>query len=138
MALIQIDTHPPRKQLNVFGVCWLVFLGAIGAMVLWRTRSWPAAIALWAAAAAVPALGWAVPEFMRIVYVGMAFLTLPIGLVVSFTILAVVYYLVLTPIGLVMRLLGRDAMGKRFDPQADTYWLPHRPAASMQRYFRQF
>ena len=138
MGLIQIDTHPPRKQLNVFGVCWLVFFGAVGAVVLWKTRHWPAAGAVWAAAAVVPAVGWALPGFMRIVYVALAFAAYPIGLVVSFTVLLAVFYFVFTPIGLLMRLFGHDPMARRFEPEGETYWLPHRPADTIKRYFRQF
>jgi len=138
MGLIRIDMNPPRKQLNWFGLFWLVFFGAVGAYVLWRTHLWPAAIALWAAAAVVPAVGWAVPGFMRIVYVGLSVVAYPIGLTVSFVVLAVVYYGVITPIGLVMRLFGRDSMYRRFEGQAESYWVPHRPVDSVKRYFRQF
>ncbi len=38
---------------------------------------------------------------MRAVFVGMSYLAWPIGFVVSHVILALVYYLVFTPIGLV-------------------------------------
>jgi hypothetical protein len=59
--------------------------------------------------------------------------------VVSHVVLAIVYYLVVTPIGLVMRLVGYDAMKRRFDGEATTYWV-HRPdnAADAKSYFRQF
>jgi len=138
MALIRIDTNPPRRQLNVFGLCWLVFFGAVGAIVLARGAAGGVAIAIWSAAVVVPAIGLLVPAFMRVVYVGMAFAAWPIGLIVSFIILAVVYYLVMTPIGLLMRLFGRDPMSRRFRPDAETYWVAHRPADNTKRYFRQF
>ena len=62
----------------------------------------------------------------------------PIGFVISIAIFASVYYLVVTPIGLVFKLIGRDAMNRTFDPSAETYWVPRRPPANMKRYFRQF
>jgi hypothetical protein len=52
--------------------------------------------------------------------------------------LAVVLYLVLTPIGWALRLLGRDPLARGFDPDASSYWTPHRSAARIDRYFRQF
>ena len=138
MPLIQIDMNPPRKQLNLFGLFWLAFFGAVGAYVLWNAESWPAALAIWAVAAVVPAVGWAVPAFMRIMYVGLSVVAYPIGLTVSLVVLAAVYFFLITPIGLLMRLFGRDPMARRFDPESETYWQPHRPADSIKRYFRQF
>jgi hypothetical protein len=54
-------------------------------------------------------------------------------------VLALVYYGVLTPIGLVMKLFGYDPMKKRFDSGAATYWVK-RPGEKTgpKRYFRQF
>lgn len=138
MALIEIDTHPSRAQLRVFALLWLVFLGGVGAVVLWRAGSWPAAAALWGLAVALPAVGWAWDAWLRVVYVGMAYAAAPIALVVSFVLLAGVYYLVMTPIGLGMRLFGRDPMARRFDPAARTYWIPRRHSEDVRRYFRQF
>lgn len=62
----------------------------------------------------------------------------PIGWSFSMLILGTVYYLVLTPVGLLMRLLGYDPMHRRFDRGASTYWIRHEPASDSQRYFRQF
>jgi hypothetical protein len=57
---------------------------------------------------------------------------------VSHLLLLVVYYLVLTPIGLLMRLIGYDPLQRRFDRSAQSYWTPHDPAADDARYFKQF
>ena len=43
---------------------------------------------------------------MRWIYLGMAYAALPIGFVVSYLMMVVVYYLVLTPIGVAMRMLA--------------------------------
>jgi len=138
MPLIEIDTNPPRKQLHVFALCWLVFFGAAGAVVWAGGAARGAAVALWAAAVGVPAVGLLWPAVLRVLYVAMAFATWPIGLAVSFLILAGVYYLVITPTGLLLRLFGRDPMSRRFDREAETYWVPHRQADNIKRYFQQF
>jgi hypothetical protein len=46
----------------------------------------------------------------------------PIGLVVSTVLIGVIFYALITPIGLVFRVIGRDVMGKRLDKSAATYW----------------
>lgn len=52
-------------------------------------------------------------------------------------VLSVIYYLILTPIGLVLRWLGQDPLRRRFDRQAETYRLPReaRPASHMRNQF---
>ena len=134
----QINTRPSRRQLIVFGISWLIVFGALGAMTGCRVGSWTVCGVLWALAAGVPAAGCVVPGFMRIVYVAMSCATFPIGYVLTILILATVYYLVLTPTGLIMRLLGRDPMRRRFDPDAGTYWTARRQSDDPQKYLRQF
>ena len=138
MGLIRIDRNPAPRQLALFGLIWLVFFGVVGAVVLGQTDSVAWAVVLWVLAVAVPLLGWLVPAFMRIVYLGMSYAAFPIGFVLSHVILAAVYYLVLTPVGLLMRPFGYDPMHRRFDPQAKSYWAPRQQDEDVQRYFRQF
>ncbi len=52
-------------------------------------------------------------------------------------ILGVVFYGLLTPMGLAMRLLGKDPLRRRFDPKAETYRVtrPPRPGSHMTHQF---
>ncbi len=42
-------------------------------------------------------------------------------------IMGLLFYTTVTPIGLLMRLLGRDLLRLRFDPDAPTYWIERCP-----------
>ena len=139
MSVVQINTNPTRRELNQFGFIWLGFLALFGVIAYFKFNSPQAARWLWVAAVLVPIIGWLVPAFMRLVFLFMSYLAWPIGFVVSHVVLALVYYLVLTPIGLLTRLFGYDSMKKKFDPEASSYWI-ERPAAEAdsKRYFRQF
>lgn len=138
MGVIQIDRNPSRRTLNQFGFIWLGFLTLFGA-VAWFKGHPTVATALWVAAVVVPVIGWVVPAFMRLVFLGMSYAAFPIGWVVSHVVLALVYYLVFTPIGLVMRAVGYDPMQRAFNREASTYWIA-RPTGGrdVKRYFRQF
>ncbi len=138
MNLIRIDRSPSPRKLKLFGTLWLLALGILGAIVLNKTDSLPASAAVWTTALLLAAACRIVPGLTRILYLGVIYATLPIALVVSPVVLAVVYYLVLTPTGLLMRLFGYDPMNRHFDPEADTYWLPHEQDEDVSRYFRQF
>jgi hypothetical protein len=54
-------------------------------------------------------------------------------------IIAVLFYAVFTPIGLVMRLIGRDPLGLRLERDTASYWLPRngrgKRGTSMTRQF---
>ena len=61
-----------------------------------------------------------------------------IFLVVSLLIMSLFYFGIITPLGLLFRLIGRDAMCRRFDARAQTYWVRHEPSQTAERYFQQF
>lgn len=50
-----------------------------------------------------------------------------LGKVVSPIMLGVLYYLVFTPMGLFMRLLGKDPLRTRYEPAAQSYWIRREP-----------
>ena len=62
----------------------------------------------------------------------------PIGWIISHALLAIVYYLVITPIGLGMRLFGRDPLQRELHRSAKTYWTPRSTIKDTARYFQQF
>jgi hypothetical protein len=138
MSLVRINKAPSRRELAWFGVFWLIFFVGAGVVFCSRDGSPGRAVAAWLVAVLVPVIGWLVPAFMRIVYLGMSWLTFPIGYCVSYAVMAVVYYLVLTPVGWVMRLLGHDPLHRRFDARAQSYWVPRERDESIDRYFRQW
>lgn len=81
---------------------------------------------------------WALPSFGRKLHDGWIDAASPIGWTVTHVVLAIVYYLVLTPIGLLMRIAGRDPMRRKIDPRAATYWIERKNPIDSRRYFRQF
>ena len=71
-------------------------------------------------------------------FVGLSLLAFPIGYVVSFVALALVSSFLITPIGLVFRLLGRDPLYRKPDANCGTYWISRGEAPPAKRYFQQF
>jgi hypothetical protein len=47
--------------------------------------------------------------------------------IVSPIVMALLFFAVVTPVGLLMRLTGKDPMHRRFDAKADSYWIPRPP-----------
>ncbi len=108
-----------------FGVVFTVFFAAIGLWPLLRggePRWWAAAASaiLLAAALARPrVLGPANRLWMRF--------GLLLSRVVNPVVTAILFYFVFVPIGLFLRLRGKDPLRRRFAPGEKTYWIERRP-----------
>lgn len=138
MALLEIHRNPSRRELSWFGLLVLLFFGLVGGLVLWRSGSMTAAVTIWSIGGGLALLYYAVRPLRLAMFRGWMVAAYPIGFVVSHLVLAMVFFLVITPIGLVMRLVGRDPMTRKFDRSADSYWIRRNPEARSERYFRQF
>lgn len=136
--MIRVEHHPERGQLLIFGLLWLLFFCFWGTSSWWKSGMQWRAAALWAAAFVVPAAGLVWPEFLRRVYLAASYATLPIGIIASSLVLIFIYYGVLTPIGLALRLTGYDPMRRSFDRAANSYWIRRKTDDAPERYFKQF
>lgn len=139
MAMIEINFKPSIKDLRVFTLILFVFSLIIGSwLVFVHGMSMEIGYWIWGIGSAVSVLGLILPPFIRIVYIVLSIIALPIGFVVSFLLLAVIYYLIMTPIGLLVRLFGKDPMLRKFEPQKESYWIERPVEFDRKRYFRQF
>ncbi len=138
MAMPPIVWRPDRKLLNEFAEGWMFAFGMVGAFSALMKGNTRAAIVLWIVAVAGRAVGLLRPQWLRPLFVGLTLATWPIGWVVSNLILIVVYFGLFTPIAAIFKLSGRDAMKRRFDPSAETYWETYPADASKERYLRPF
>ncbi len=137
MAMLEINKAPSKRELNWFGVIILAVTGAIGAMVFFKTEGTTAAGIVWAVGGVIVAVYYAVRPLRWPIYIGWLHFFFPIGWTVSHLIMVIIYYVVITPIGLVMRLVGYDPMKRKFDREASSYWVGHDPGSDPSRYFRQ-
>ena len=64
--------------------------------------------------------------------------SLPIGWVSSHVLMACLFYLVVAPIGAVMRIFGYDPLARRFDRSRKTYFTRRDHPSELSRYFKQF
>ena len=94
-----------------------------------------------AAAGVLAALGilvWIHERVGNNFYETWSLLFLPLAWSTSTFLLVLVYYGVLTPIGFLLRLIGRDPMQREFDQEKKSYWVERDESEDSKRYFRQF
>lgn len=59
-----------------------------------------------------------------------------LGAVIAPIVMALVYFVAFVPIGLLLRVMGKDLLKTRRQPQLDSYWLEReQPPGSMRRQF---
>lgn len=143
MALIKLKTDPTPRELRQFGCLWLpLFCGVVGTLCWRESDRLLVASLVWGIGAASALAGALRPRLIRPIFVGLIYLTAPIGWVVSYAVLAFVYYGVLTPIGLLLRLIGHDTIPRGFDARSatrpSTYWTVPSSEKPLQSYFKQF
>lgn len=128
---------PTTAELRWFGVLVPTALTAIGAILLWRLDSCVAASIPWSIGLAIGLCFLSLPRLRRPLYRGWMRATRPLGALISYLTLAVIFYLVITPVALVLRLAGRDALALRFDRRLPSYWSARERDDDLDRYFRQ-
>jgi hypothetical protein len=115
-----------------------IVVGLMYAAVRYLGSPAPIAVAVAGVFVALGTLVWFRERFGNKFYKTWSLLFLPLAWSVSTLLLVLVYYGVLTPFGLVLRMLGRDSMHRKLDRDRTTYWLKRPEVVDPERYFRQF
>jgi hypothetical protein len=115
----------PRASERNLGVTFAAVLGLMGAVRLFRGDG---AAPYWLAAAAILlacAYLWTAP--LRPLNFVWHRLGLILFAVVSPIVMGVVFYTTVVPVGLIMRLSGKDPLRLKFDRAARSYWIERDP-----------
>jgi hypothetical protein len=78
------------------------------------------------------------PQVCKGPYLVLSLITFPVRWIVSYLLLGVVYFGLITPLAVWFRLLSRDTLRRKLEPETTTYWAPCVPRTDAARYFRQF
>lgn len=139
MGLVKLDLHPSSDKLRDFGdvgLCMCVLLALLGNALLGWELGVIRALAL--AGLALYLLSRCSTRLILPVYQALMLVSFPIGWVIGHLVLGLVYYVVVSGLALVFRLIGRDALHRQYDPGAASYWVPCPGRKKPSRYFQQF
>lgn len=121
MSLVKINWHPDAKELRKFGFVVLIGFAIIGAIFFFASKT-SSAYYLWGIGVVLgfPGLtGTAIALPFYLIWMGVAFI---IGNIMSRLIMFVIFFAVVTPLGIIMRLTGRDRL-KLKKSNDSTYWV---------------
>jgi hypothetical protein len=136
--MMAILWRPSDRQLRQFAVLAAVFFLGLALRWSWQVESaTPTAIGA-GLAIFIGSIGWWKPRAIRPIYLGWMIAAFPIGWTVSRMILGILFYGVFTPLGLCFRILRRDALSLKLQPEAASYWTLKETPGDPRRYFRQY
>ena len=132
----EINEIPSTKRdLRQFGLTMAAAFGVFGGVALWRGHDfW---VYLLGAAAFFLVFGLLWPAGLKPVQKLWMTLALLMGWVMSRVILSLLFFLVIMPLGLIMRLTGKDLLDIKPGPAKPSYWRPHK-ARGNEDYEKQF
>jgi hypothetical protein len=111
-----------RRELRKFGLVMAAALAVLAALLVWRHRpAWPY---LAGASGLLVSLALLAPRLLR--PFERAWMTLAgwLSSVMTYVVLTLAYFIVVTPLGLIRRLGGRDPLHMRLDRKTASYWVP--------------
>ena len=140
----EVNWKPERRDLRKFSLSLIVgFPSMAGVWLLmgrltshgWR---WQHAATLAGIGVVLGGILWVVPGLARPFYFAGYFFACCMGVVMGNLLLAIIYCLFFTGLGLLARIFGRIAIRKTLDRASPTYWRAAQPGRDLRRYYDQF
>ena len=129
-----VKWRPDARELRRFAIAMLIGFGLLGLLAAWRAKGvGTGPIVLWSIGVLL-AIAAFVPRLGRVAYLAVYLPTSIIGYVVSHIILALIFFFVITPLGIILRLMGKDLLQRK----EKLGWIPVKEVKSKDSYYRQF
>ncbi|MCB9592310.1 MAG: hypothetical protein H6719_06230 [Sandaracinaceae bacterium] len=147
-SMVELNFNPSDRTLRQFGWIALGGFGLLAALAWFELGMFsfglgnarPAvAGALGAVGVLSALLSLVYPKANRILFVSLSVVTFPIGFVLSYVIMGLLFFGMFAPIAIAFRVLGRDALRRRgATSKATSHWEKARPARPKSDYFKQY
>ena len=110
------------KDLRRFGFAFGTAMTILGSLLLWKERPagpWVLGLAAFALVSAAVA-----PKVLRPLEMVLAGLLRAVMTVLTYVVLTLAFIFVFTPMAVLMRLMGKDLLDRRFPTDEPSYWVP--------------
>jgi hypothetical protein len=146
-GFVEINFRPDNRTLKQFGFIAVVGFGLL-ALAAFREKAifafglggarLPVAAALAALGVLSGLASLVYPRANWPIFVGISVLSFPIGFVVSFVIMGLLFFVIFGVVAVCLRVMGRDPMNRSYDAKAPSYWITPDSNRNQDSYFRQF
>ena len=126
-----------EKDIRKFGLVAFIFFGSLCGLGIWTRKPVPTYLF---GSLSILGLGFIlIPARLRPVYNAWLKVAHIIGRIITTLILALSYYLVITPSALIKRLFGGRPLPVKPDKEATSYWVPRtEPAQPKERFLKRY
>jgi hypothetical protein len=115
------DSTARQRELRRFGLVMAAAFAVLGGLGLWRDRAFGPYFL--AAAAVFLVLGLALPRALSPVERAWMAFARVMATVMTYVILVVTFFVVITPLGLVLRLFGKDTLRRKWSGRHESFWI---------------
>jgi len=128
-----------NKRIRKFAVTMAVAFSILGALVFFYFEKQTAGYVMWGMAGGMLVLGLPYPPLLWPIERGWYYFAFALGWINMRILLSAVFYVLFVPVGLFMKLIGRDPLDRKIDRSAETYWKEREQApADPESYERQY
>jgi Saxitoxin biosynthesis operon protein SxtJ len=138
MRWSDVTTAPTDRKLREFAATGTIVLAALAGWQMTAQGGLFFVAGYVAAAAIVGLIGLARPRWLAPLFTLWMIIAFPLAWLVSLLVLAAIFYGLITPLGLLFRLLGRDSLDRAWPAPQDSYWKEKPAPESPERYLRQY
>jgi len=126
-----------KSDWKKFGITMGIILTIIGSYLLWKKNNYFEYFFFVAAVFFI--LGLILPAALKYVYKAWMSLAVVMGFIMTRVIMVIIFYLIVTPIGLIASITGKEFLDMKIDQNAKSYWLARKGAQKVKAdYERQF
>ena len=138
--LTELQSHDEVKEIGSdrsFGIVFTVVFAIVGCLPLLKSgepRYWALGVS-----GAFLVVALVIPKILHPLNVVWMKLAMVMNMIVSPIVLGLLFFVTITPLAVLMRLLGKDLLRLKFDKNATSYWIardpPGPPPESMKHQF---
>jgi len=126
-----------KSDWKKFGITMGIILTIIGFLLLWKKNNYFEYSFFLSAAFFI--LGLVLPSVLKYVYKAWMSLAVVMGFIMTRVIMVIIFYLIVTPIGLIASITGKKFLDMKIDQSAKSYWIARESAQKVKSdYERQF
>jgi hypothetical protein len=122
--MMKINTHPMSREVRRFGLMWAAAASLVAGLLFLRHHA-SVAWGLWSLAIVVGAASVIRPSVGRYFHRGWMNLAYVINFLLTRITLSLLFWIVLTPVAILFKIIGRDALRLKRSASADSYWREH-------------
>jgi hypothetical protein len=110
-----------KSDWRKFGITMGIILAVMGFYLLWKGKNYVEYV--FSLAAAFFILGLVISSALKPVYKAWMVMSVIMGFIMTRVIMVFIFYMIVTPVGFVASIIGKNFLDMKIDKTAESYWM---------------